>query len=296
MNKQDIEQKVTDSIIAALESGVAPWTKPWNGGTEPVSLSTGRAYRGINWLVLTAVGEARGYTSPVWMTYKQAAAHGGQVRKGEKGTSIVFWKMMDKKDDAGDDVKVPLLRYYTVFNAEQVDDLVLPDKFTPQPCDGDEVRTMQSVLDDVNAVWDATGNSRPTLTFAGARAFYRPSEDSITLPPMDTFRDVAGFASTLLHEAAHSTGHADRLDRWDGKSHQFGCADYAEEELVAEIGAAMLATRLGLPLQVEQSAAYVGSWLARLRDDRSLIISAAQRAQKAVDWVCGDVVREPVAV
>ena len=296
MNKQDIEQKVTDSIITALEAGTVPWTKPWNGGNEPRSLSTGRTYRGINWLVLSAVADAKGYTSPVWMTYKQAAAHGGQVRKGEKGTAIVFWKMMDRKDENGEDKRVPLLRYYTVFNAEQVDDLELPEGFIPEPTDADEVRTMQSVLDDVTDVWDATGNSRPTITFRGTRAFYRPADDSITLPPMDDFADVAGFAGTLLHEAAHSTGHDDRLHRWDGKSHEFGCADYAEEELVAEIGAAMLAARLGLPMRVEQNAAYVASWLQRLKDDRSLLISAAQRAQKAADWVCGDVVREPAAV
>lgn len=296
MTKQSIEDKVTDTIITALEAGVAPWTKPWNGGAEPVSLSTGRPYRGINWLVLSLVADEQGYDSNVWMTYKQAAAHGGQVRKGEKGTAIVFWKMLERKDDNGDAKSVPLLRYYTVFNAAQVDGLELPDKFVPEPADEDEVRTMQTVFDDVTNVWDATGNSRPTITFGGHRAFYRPSEDSITLPPMDDFTDVAGFAGTLLHEAAHSTGHASRLNRWDGKSHEFGCNDYAEEELVAEIGAAMLAARLGLPMQVDRSAAYVASWLERLKDDRSLLIAAAQRAQKAVDWVCGDVVREPLAV
>lgn len=277
--KTDVAAKVTDRIIAALESGVAPWTKPWVGAGLPTSANTGRPYRGINWLILSLAADDAGYTSNLWLTYKQAAAKGGQVRKGETGTQIVFWKIIENGDD-----RIPLLRYYTVFNVEQIDGLDLPPTAAPDV----DVADVAAVREYVIGVWGDTGNSRPQMrTHPGDRAAYSPELDTITLPLDSQFTSVPGYVETLLHEVAHSTGHESRLNRWDGKQRTFGCADYAEEELIAEIGAAMIAARLGLPTEFEQHAAYVGSWLKRLKDDRSLLIRAAQAAQRATDWVCG---------
>lgn len=298
ITKQEIESKVTDAILESLEAGVAPWSKPWGGAALPTSLSTARPYRGINYLILSTQQIAAGYSSPLWGTYKQIAALGGQVRKGEKGTPIVFWKKITVEDrETGEDKSLPLLRYYTVFNVEQADGVELTPRLERAAAGPDrtnvDVDSIAAVRAYVLKVWGDTGNDRPTIVEREQdRAYYSPELDTIVLPADDQFESVAGFTSTLLHECAHSTGHESRLDRWTGKERSFGCADYAEEELVAEIAAAMLAARLNLETEIEQSAAYVGSWLKRLKDDRGLLIVAAQRAQKATDWIAGDFVEE----
>jgi antirestriction protein ArdC len=289
MNRAEIEAKVTDAIIASLEAGVAPWKKGWISRPNPTNVVSGRPYRGINWWTLAIVADKKGYDSPYWLTYKQATERGGQVRKGEKGTAIVFWKIAHWQDAEGDDRSAPLLRYYTVFNADQCDGLTVPD--VPMRTDVN-VADIAAARDHVLNVWRATGNSIPKFLDAvgtiGDTPHYSPTLDYIMLPDDDRFHTVDDYVGALLHEAAHSTGHESRLHRWDGKRHEFGCNDYAEEELVAEIGAAMIAARLGLPISMDNSAAYVASWLKRLKDDRALLIAAAQRAQKATDWICGD--------
>lgn len=303
ISKQEIEEKVTDAIIESLEAGVAPWSKPWAGAAMPTSLSTARPYRGINYLILSTRQMTENYTSPLWGTYKQIAALGGQVRKGEKGTPIVFWKKITIEDrETGKDKSIPLLRYYTVFNIEQADGVEITPRHAAA-VEGRErpdvdVESIESISDYVSRVWTETGTTKPAIVpMAQDRAYYSPEIDVIVLPEHGQFRSTAGFTGTLLHECVHSTGHESRLDRWTGKERRFGCADYAEEELVAEIGAAMLAARLGLETEIEQSAAYVASWLKALKDDRGLLIAAAQRAQKATDWIAGDYVdvEEPVA-
>jgi len=278
-NRTDVQNKVTDSIIAALESGVVPWQKPWVTRGAPANLVSGHVYRGINWLILQSVADECGYGSNRWLTYKQAQSIGGQVRKGEQGTAIVFWKMIERGDDT-----IPLLRYYTVFNSEQVDGITQPQHATTDV----DVDTIASVRDYVLGVWTDTGNSLPTFRIEGDQPAYLPNSDAIKMPRDEQFRTVEGYTGALLHEAAHSTGHQSRLNRWEGQSHQFGCADYAAEELTAEIAAAMIAARMGLTTEMDQHAAYVKSWLERLRDDRSMLIGAAQRAQKAADWICGE--------
>jgi antirestriction protein ArdC len=301
VTKQEIEEKVTDAIIESLEAGVAPWAQPWAGAAMPTSLSTARPYRGINYLILSTRQIKEGYKSPLWGTYKQIAALGGQVRKGETGTPIVFWKKITIEDrETGKDKSIPLLRYYTVFNIEQADGVEITPRHAAA-IEGRErpdvdVESIESVREYATRVWDETGNSKPSIvSLRQDRAYYSPEMDMIVLPEADQFRSVAGFTGTMFHEFVHSTGHESRLDRWTGKERGFGCADYAEEELVAEIGAAMMAARLGLDVEIEQSAAYVASWLKRLKDDRGLLIAAAQRAQKATDWIAGDYVDETVA-
>ena len=284
MDRTAIEEKVTQGIIDRLEAGVAPWTRPWTtDGYLPTSLSTGKVYRGINTLILASATADHEYTSPLWATYKQIGALGGQVRKGEKSTAIVFWNIVKREDRVdGEDVvrRFPLLRYYNVFNVEQADGLTLPPRFTKErePVEFDEA--LDTVVDGYV--------DGPTLTYAAqGRAFYVPSEDRVTLPKREQFDSSEGYAETLFHELTHSTGHPTRCNRFTatGGSGSFGCKSYAEEELVAEMGSALLAAHTGVTINLDNSAAYVQSWLRTLKDDRSLVIKAAQKAQKAVDRI-----------
>ena len=282
MDRSEIEAKVTDAIIARLEAGVAPWTKPWtSSGWLPTSLSSGKAYRGINPLILSAVAEEQGYSSPLWGTFKQVQEFGGQIRKGEKATAVVFWKILNVKDkqaskeDAAK--KIPLLRYFNVFNVEQADGLTLPPRFAE---DREPVEPEAGVLSVIDGYVDGPKVSH----VASDRAFYSPTEDKIVLPLRDQFPTGEGYAGTAFHELVHSTGHRSRLDRFT-ESAPFGCANYAKEELVAEIGATLLGATVGVTTSLDRSAAYVASWLRQLQDDRSLIIKASQQAQKAVDRI-----------
>lgn len=277
MRKEQAEQ-IAAPIIEQLRKGTIPWRKPWSAaGVIPHNYYSNRAYRGINTLILGCASLAGGYQSPAWTTYKAAQQHGAQVRKGEKGTQIVFWKPMIAQDKAtGEDKRILLARLYTVFNTDQVDgiDWRMPDR---DPVDV-PVALKQVIADypDPPAIEHA----------AQDQAFYRPSTDTITLPLLEQFDGVAAYAETACHELVHSTGHPKRCNRFDEASigHR---ADYAMEELVAEIGASMLMQSAGIDVDMPQIAAYVQSWLRVLEDDHSLVIKAAQRAQKAVDHITG---------
>jgi antirestriction protein ArdC len=280
MDRQEIEAKVTDAIIARLEQGVAPWTKPWtSSGWLPTSLASGKGYRGINTLILSSVAGDKGYESPLWGTFKQIQNFGGQVRKGEKSTAVVFWKILKVEDRKAEDTQrsIPLLRYFNVFNAEQTEGLDLPPRFT-------QSRPSVPVEVGVQNVLDGYVDGPQVRHTPSERAFYSPTEDAITLPVRSQFATAEGYAGTAFHELVHSTGHRSRLDRFTEAS-PFGCANYAKEELVAEVGATLLGATVGVGTSLDESAAYVSSWLRRLSDDRSLIIKAAQQAQKAVDRI-----------
>ena len=286
MNKKDIEEKVTNRIIEQLESGVAPWSKPWlSAGLLATSASTGKPYRGINQFLLGLETFLEGYQSPFWATFKQIQALGGRVKKGSSSTSVVFWKLLERDGDDESTTKIPVMRYFNVFNLDQTDGVELPEKlaelersrFKLEPVKVDEgvELAVKSYVDP------------PVIEHVpGDRAYYQPSEDVINLPSLKQFEQPEGYASTLFHELVHSTGHESRLNRLDDKA-RFGCESYAQEELVAEIGAQMLGANVGVDVSIEQSAAYVQSWLKVLQDDRSLIVKAAQQAQKAVDRILG---------
>lgn len=279
----NIQEVVTDRIIAAMEAGIVPWQKPWTGHGGPTSLSTGKAYRGINSLILEVVAMSEGYDLPLWGTYKQAQALGGTVRKGEKGTPVVLWKPMEKEKEDGSKESFMMMRYFTVFNVAQMDDIEIPEKFLVK-------REPVAILDGIERALNYPGG--PVVRHAQQdKAFYTSAKDEIVLPLLEQFTSPEAYAATALHEATHSTGHKDRLDR--GMGNTFGCEKYAKEELVAEIGAAMLATHIGIDVRYDQTAAYLDSWLTVLKDDRKMLIQAAQQAQKAVDHVL-DV--DPVAV
>jgi len=283
--KADAYNVVTDRIIEALEAGTVPWHRPWKSlqGFGPTSLQTGKPYRGINVWLLSLTSHACGYTSPYWVTFKQAKERGGSVRKGEKGTQIVLWKPLRKteKNEAGDEVekRYMMLRYFTVFNVEQCDDVTTPE-IPELPADHDPIASCEEIV---------TGwTGRPEIKHGGNSAHYSPALDYVQMPHSGQFDAPESYYGTLFHELAHSTGHASRLARKSLiQPAPFGSPDYSREELVAELAASYLCGEAGIPVNVEQSAAYIKSWLKVLKDDRKMLVSAAAQAQKASDLVLG---------
>lgn len=275
--KRDAYQMVTDAILAKLDEGVAPWQMPWDRATgAPMSLSTGRAYRGINVLLLGMQFR----TSRWWGTYKQISARGGQVRKGEKGTHVVLWKPIEKRDSAGTVTdKFLILRYYTVFNLDQCDGIADPDE-------GTENVTPHEPITACEEIWNGF-TMRPEVKHGGGRAYYSATLDYIGMPERDTFYSAEGYYATLFHEGVHSTGHESRLDRKDSHGNRFGDEAYGAEELTAEFGAAMLCAVAGIPTNVDQHAAYIASWRKAIASDPKLVVQAAARAQKAADYILG---------
>jgi antirestriction protein ArdC len=278
----DLYASVTDQIITALEAGTVPWVCPWatgHGCAMPANLATSRPYRGVNILLLNLQQMAHGYRLNRWATFQQAKALGASVRKGEHGTGIVFFKMLEKDDTrpAGDDVPgrkvIPLLRSFTVFNADQIDGLPqglaavpsAPEGWTPSSA-------AESILE----------RSGATIRHGGDRAFYRPADDVIQLPLKAAFPDASSYFGTALHELTHWTGAPGRCNR-ELRSRQHIEA-YAFEELVAEIGAAFLSSHCHLAGEL-QHASYIASWLEALRSDKRLIFTAASQAQKAADFL-----------
>lgn len=282
--KIDVYSKVTNKIIADLEHGNLTWLQPWQSGHAAGHISRplragGKAYRGVNVLMLWASAMESGFNSPLWVTYKQAAELGGQVKKGEKGSLVVYADTFRKTgtDDKGEDVEttIPFMKGYTVFNAEQVDGL--PNHFyaTIAPINKDVER-----LECVEHFFAATG---ATIRHGGNQAYYRLSQNIVQMPELQAFRDSESYYATLAHEMTHWTRHETRLNRDFGRK-RFADAGYAMEELVAEIGAAFLCADLGItPETREDHAAYVASWLKVLKDDKRAIFTAASHAQKAAD-------------
>jgi antirestriction protein ArdC len=283
----DLYQTVTNRIIAALETGTPPWICPWTDHTAlPSNLATGKPYRGINILMLAIEGISHSYGDSRWVTLKQANELGARVRKGEHGTPIVFFKMKEIgetviADADGDEQKkvIPMLRSYTVFNTSQLE--FLPERFELRPTPHwQPIGEAEQLLYETGAV----------IRHGGNRAFYSPTEDSITLPPPAWFQNADDYYAVALHELTHWSGHQRRLNRVLGRRH--GIDAYAFEELVAEMGAAFLCAHCGLPGRLEH-ASYIDSWLDALKRDKRLIFVAAGAAQKAADYVLGETVSAP---
>jgi len=281
-----IHQIVTGRMIAALQRGTIPWRKPWQAATgQPRSMSTGQPYRGVNLFLLSLTAGEQGYASPYWATYRQIAALGGQVRKGERSTLVVFWKKAEteQRDPQTGEVTVravPVLRYYRVFNAHQADGL--PDRFYPAPGEHQPIAAPQAVLDGYLA-------RGPRLVHvAGDRTDYHPATDTIRLPMPAQFRIPESYYAAAFHEAGHSTGHPHRLNRPGiAAFDHFGSGKYAREELIAEMTSAILCTCTGIdnPDLSGNSAAYIANWLTALDGDHKLVITAAAHAQHATDLI-----------
>ena len=275
--KQDIYQEVTDRIIAQLEQGVIPWRKPWiiSGNACAISHSTGKAYSLLNQLLLGKPGEH--------LTFAQAQKEGGHVRKGAKAQMVVFWKWIEQEDEKnpGETRKIPFLRHFSVFHIDDCEGV------KPRHAPSVEVNPLQPDKAADQIITDYLTRSGVKLVHQeGDRAFYRPSNDTVTLPLLEQFKELAEYYSTAFHELTHSTGHTSRLNRLE-KVACFGSEDYSKEELVAEIGAAALVNLAGLetPGSFCNSAAYVQSWLKALENDKRLIVSAAGQAEKACSLI-----------
>lgn len=281
--KKEHAEEIAAKFIAQLQDGVVPWRKPWSPypGVPLQNYFSKRAYRGINTMILGIEQMIHGYGSPAWTTYKAAAERGHYVRKGEKGTKIVFWKPSKVEDKTtGEEKNILIARLYTVFNTDQIDGL---EWVAPEP------REPIAVPDALAAIYHGYQDAPKMQHGVRDRAFYRPSTDGIYLPTLEQFDTITGYAETYCHELVHSTGHPTRCHRFE--VNETPCQDnYAREELVAEIGASMLMQHAGIEVDMPQMASYVSSWLKALQDDHSLIIQAAQRAQKAVDHIVGEAV------
>jgi antirestriction protein ArdC len=279
---RDVYQEITDRMIAALEKGTVPWRRNWTDASWPRNLVSNKAYRGVNVFLLATTD----YASPYWLTFKQAKALGGTVRKGEHGTMITFWKLLDRKDQDegeggdshGNGRRVPLLRGYTVFNLEQTDGV--------NPPAGRIEETEERTVDPIpaaEAIADGYPNG-PEVRHGGNQPHYRPATDVIVLPAPVEFTDDAAYYAALFHELGHSTGAKHRLDRFEPGS--YGSHAYGREELVAEMCAAFLCGEAG----VEQAtagnqAAYLASWVRVLTEDPKAIVVAGGKAQRAADLI-----------
>lgn len=275
-NKPDFYQQITNQIIEALESGVKPWVCPWDKTEQsgmPSNASTGALYNGMNIMLLWMSATMQSFSSSSWMTFKQAKEKGGQVRKGEKGTHIFFYNMIEKTDKGTDEVeRYAMLKTYSVFNIDQIDGL--PESmYCPVATIDDEVPVRS--LEHVEYFLNATGAS---IVYNGQRAFYRPSTDEIVIPDLHRFSTTEDAYATTLHELTHWTGHKSRLERKNGNA--FGSKDYAFEELVAELGSVFLMADLGIVGEVQHES-YIANWLTALKDDKRYIFKAASQASKA---------------
>ncbi len=290
MKSQDLCEQITASIIAELEKGVMPWTKPWAGSGGPVMprRHAGARYRGINVLILWGAAEAAGYRSPHWMTFKQALEYGACVKKGEKSTQIVFANkvMRSKVNDTGETVEknFSFLKAYSVFNAEQIDKL--PGRFAvPAPAPA-------TVAGGDPKDWEAYAPSfawfeaiPAEVIHRGERAVFIPSQNRIELPPRDVFFSPEAYFSTRAHETIHWTKTEKRLNRDFGAA-RFGDEGYAMEELVAELGAAFTMAEIGhQPAIREDHAPYIAEWLKVLKRDNKAILTAAAKASDALDYL-----------
>jgi antirestriction protein ArdC len=276
----DVYELITEKVVSKLEAGTVPWHKPWNVETGmPKNLVTKKEYRGINVFLLAC----QGYASPYWLTFNETKALGGSVKKGEKASYIVFWKWLERTDDAGKTEKYPMLRYYTVFNLEQTEN-VNPKKIP-------EVLDYHNKINPIDACDAIVGNmpNAPTVNHMGAKACYAPMSDTVTMPRKDSFDNAEEYYSTLFHELTHSTGHESRVNRdWTKHPVNFGSSGYSKEELVAEMGACFLCGVSGIDNKtIDNSAAYIKGWLGILKGNKNLVVTAAAQAQRAADYILG---------
>ncbi|MET0528612.1 MAG: zincin-like metallopeptidase domain-containing protein [Microvirga sp.] len=284
--RADLYQEITDRIIAQLEDGCVPWVQPWSSGpgtasvAMPRNATTTRAYSGINVMLLWDAAIRQGYPDQRWLTFNQARATGASVRRGETGTRVVYTNRFTPRDERQRADRegfaarqVPFLKRFTVFNVAQCDGL--PEELCtplPPPCEDHIVPRFRELM-------EASG---VTIRIGGNRAFYRPADDVVVLPPPEAFHEPINFHRTGAHELSHATGHPSRLGR-EMKT-RFGTPCYAREELVAEISAAFICASLGIVPTVRH-ADYIGNWLEVLREDNHAIVRAASQASKAADWL-----------
>lgn len=281
MVKEDLYQKVTDAIVAELERGVAPWVRPWTTldphfGGGPINGYTARGYRGVNVWLLLITAMKKGYQDSRWFTFRQAQTLGAHVKKGEKSTMVIFWKQhriqeTSTKTGEQEEKKIPFLRAYAVFNAEQCDGLA------PQAKADEAVRELR--YQQAEALF---GEHAVDVRHGGDQAFFSPDFDFIQMPKLEAFESEEHYWGVKLHELTHWSGHKSRLDR--DLTGRFRSEAYAAEELVAEMGSAFLCAQLGIEGHLRHPE-YIGNWLRVLKDDKRAVFKASSLAQAAADFV-----------
>ena len=278
---------VTEKIIKQLESGVTPWRKPW-ACQSPANLITQKEYRGLNVFTLAS----QGFPSRFWLTFNQATKLGGRIRKGEKSSPVIFWNVGEDRETitpggAKKTLRPFLLRYYSVFNLAQTEGIDLPASVLQETRTNNPVETCEQIVANM---------PNPPSFEQSDKAWYSPDSDAVGMPARGLFYSPEGYYSTLFHELAHSTGHAKRLhrDNFDNPV-SFGSESYSKEELIAEMTAAMLCGIAGIEQKtLENSASYLKTWIARLKSDSRLLVSAASHAQKAADFIQGKAMEQEV--
>ncbi|MBS1596064.1 MAG: DUF1738 domain-containing protein [Bacteroidetes bacterium] len=284
--ENDIYERITQKIITDLEKGELTWRKPWS--SDHLASQVMRPlrwndvpYTGINTIMLWATGAEKGYSSPYWMTVKQANTMKAHVRSGEKATQVIYVDKFEKEETGPDGKteikKIPFLKTHSVFNASQI--VGLPEGFYKIP----EIK----VINPQERVVELENFFKQTKAevYSGTQAAYSITTDKIEMPPFECFLDAPNYYATLAHEVTHWTRHPSRLNREFNRK-KWGDEGYAKEELVAELGACFLGADLGFePVTKEQHAAYIQSWLGVLKNDKKFIIQAASYAQKAVEYV-----------
>jgi antirestriction protein ArdC len=287
-SRVDIYARVTSRIVEQLEQGARSWMQPWNAThaagriTRPLRFNA-QPYSGINILMLWASAEEQGFISPYWMTFRQAQELNAHVKKGEKGSPVVYANSFKKTetDDAGQEVEheIPYLKQYTVFCADQIEGLPAPYyQLAEQP---------KEKIEAIAHAQEFFGNTKADIRTGGNRAFYALEPDYIRVPPIEAFRDAESHAATVAHELTHWTRHQSRLNRDLGRK-KWGDEGYAMEELVAEMASAFLCADLQITPEVrEDHASYIDNWLKVLKDDKRAVFSAASFASKAVDFLHG---------
>lgn len=279
----NVYQMVTDKIIAEMEKGFIPWQRPWNGGVCAISHTTGRAYSFLNQMML-------GFKSGEWLTFNQCKAEGGSVKSGAKASTVVFWSFLEKKvqvenEDGELETRIvrgrPFLKYYKVFHIDQCNGIKPKHEKETKAYAHDPIEEAENVI--------GLYFSREACTLdvcKSSEAFYSPSVDCVTVPMLSQYEVKEQYYSTLFHEMTHSTGHEMRLNRLT-KNAAFGSTEYSKEELVAELGAAMMVAQVGIDCEkaFTNSVAYLQGWLKALKNDNKLIVSAAGKAEAAVKYI-----------
>ncbi|PRY03675.1 antirestriction protein ArdC [Pontibacter ummariensis] len=286
-----LADQVTNEVIAQLEQGKVLWQKPWTSYGLPKNYLSGRHYEGFNAFYLNYITEKKHFTAPYFLTFRQAQELGGHVRKGEKGTQAIYWKIYEEK--AGESAHEPAeeenARYgkrfvpfiWTVFNLDQVEGIsfALPAAME---------RTEQQVIAACQQVVDNYPQPRPQILHGGSQAYYTPIPDRVQMPELKSFVSPQAYHATLFHELIHSTGHPDRLNRFteEEKASRFGDANYSKEELIAEMGASFLSAFTGIKEAVfENSVAYLQGWVSKFKDDKTMIIYTSTKAFKAASYI-----------
>jgi len=277
----DVYQMVTDQIIEKLNQGIVPWQRPWTVAGLPKNLITGKHYRGINILLLNSLG----YPTNLFLTFKQVKELGGNIKKGEKAHMVVFWKLLEPKDEekknGTEELKVKtFLRYHLVFNVDQCEKI--PENKIPQVVN---IRQAYPILACEKIVEEMP--QCPEIRHNEQLAYYNPIFDFVNMPKKETFVNDESYYSTLFHELVHSTGHESRLKRKElMENGTMKSESYSIEELTAEIGACYLNSYSGISeKQIENNVAYLQAWIGRLKDDKRFIVYSSSRAQQATDFI-----------